>query len=76
MLSLATLSDEQFLKGDAAGKPTMVGGELRIAQGEGRLPVVVFVHGSSGIGSNIDMWARELNGQGISTFAIDGMTGS
>jgi dienelactone hydrolase len=70
-----TLSDEQFLKADATGKTTLVAGELRIAQGEGRLPAVVLVHGSSGIGSNIDMWERELNGQGISTFAIDGMTG-
>jgi dienelactone hydrolase len=70
-----TLSDEQFLKADATGKPTMVAGELRIAQGDGRLPAVVLVHGSSGIGGNIDMWERELNGQGISTFAIDGMTG-
>jgi hypothetical protein len=37
-----TLSDEQFLKGDsAAGKPVVVSGELRIAQGSGRLPVVI-----------------------------------
>jgi dienelactone hydrolase len=70
-----TLSDEQFLKADATGKPTLVAGELRIAQGDGQLPAVVLVHGSSGIGGNIDMWERELNGQGISTFAIDGMTG-
>jgi dienelactone hydrolase len=70
-----TLSDEQFLKGDATGKPILVGGELRIAQGEGRLPAVVLVHGSGGIGGNIDMWARELNSQGISTFTVDGLTG-
>jgi dienelactone hydrolase len=70
-----TLSDEQFLKGDASGKAVTVTGELRIAQGDGRLPAVVLVHGSSGIGPNIDTWVRELNAEGISTFAIDGFTG-
>ena len=36
-----TISDEQFLKGDAYGKPTTIAGGLRIAQGSGRLPPVV-----------------------------------
>jgi len=31
-----TLSDEQFLKGDAGGKSVLVSGQLRIAQGSGR----------------------------------------
>lgn len=70
-----TLSDEQFLKGDAGGKPVTVSGQFRIAPGQGRLPVVVLVHGSSGIGSNIDMWAREFQDMGVSSFAIDGFTG-
>ncbi len=39
-----TLSDEQFLKGDADGKSVVVSGHLRIAQGYGRLPVVVMIH--------------------------------
>ena len=33
-----TLSDQQFLTGDANGKPVTVAGEFRIAQGSGRLP--------------------------------------
>jgi dienelactone hydrolase len=71
-----TISDEGFLKGDAAaGKPVIVTGELRVAQGTGRLPVVVLVHGSSGIGPNVDLWTRDFNAMGISTFAIDGFTG-
>ena len=71
-----TLSDEQFLKGDsAAGKPVVVSGQLRIAQGSGRLPVVVMIHGSGGMGANIDFWTREFNEIGISTFALDGFTG-
>ena len=70
-----TLSDQQFLKADPDGKPVTVSGQLRIAQGSGRLPTVVLVHGSGGMGANIDMWARELNEMGVSTFALDGFTG-
>lgn len=71
-----TLSDEQFLKGDsAAAKPVVVSAELRIAQGSGRLPVVVLIHSSSGMMANIDFWTRELNEMGVSTFALDGFTG-
>jgi dienelactone hydrolase len=36
---------------------------------------VILVHGSSGIGPGIELWTHELNGMGISTFAIDGFTG-
>jgi dienelactone hydrolase len=70
-----TLTDQQFLTGDAAGKPVTVTGELRIAQGTGRLPVIILMHGSGGIGPNIETWARQFNAMGISTFAIDGFTG-
>jgi dienelactone hydrolase len=70
-----TLTDEQFLAGDANGKSVTVAGEFRIAQGQGKLPVVVLVHGSGGMGPNVEMWARELNQMGISTFALDGFTG-
>ncbi|MGZ5103495.1 MAG: dienelactone hydrolase family protein [Usitatibacter sp.] len=70
-----TLSDPQFLRGDPSGKAVTIAGELRIAQGEGRLPAVVLLHGSSGVGNNIDGWVRELNAQGISTFVVDGFTG-
>ena len=70
-----TLTDQQFLKGDASGKPVTITGQLRIAQGSGRLPVVVLQHGSGGFGANIDVWSREFNELGISTFALDGFTG-
>ena len=70
-----TLSDAQFLKGDANGRPTTINGEFRIALGAGRLPVVVIQHGSGGIGSNIGMWEREFNAIGVSTFTLDGLTG-
>ena len=70
-----TLSDTQFLKGDTNGKATTTSGEFRIAAGSGRLPVVVLQHGSGGLGANIEMWERELNAIGVSTFALDGFTG-
>jgi dienelactone hydrolase len=70
-----TLSDQQFLAGDAGGKAVNVTGEFRIAQGSGKLPVVILIHGSGGMGPNVESWARALNAMGISTFALDGFTG-
>src|SRR5262249_30875362 len=70
-----TLSDSQFLKGDTEAPAVAVSGQLRVARGNGRLPVVVLIHGSGGMGPNIEMWAKEFNAVGISTFAIDGFTG-
>jgi dienelactone hydrolase len=70
-----TVSDQQFLTGDINGKPVTVTGEFRIAQGSGRLPVVVLMHGSSGVGAAMEPWVRQFNEMGISTFVIDGFTG-
>jgi hypothetical protein len=35
---------------------------------------MVLVHGSSGIGINIDHWARELNKIGVASFLLDCFT--
>lgn len=70
-----TLSDQQFLTGSTEGKPVTVSGEFRIAQGSGRLPVVVLMHGSSGVGAAMEPWVHTFNAMGISTFVIDGFTG-
>jgi len=70
-----TLSDTQFLRGDANGKATTTSGQLRLAKNSGRLPLVVLQHGSAGMAPNVEMWARELNKIGVSTFALDGFTG-
>ena len=71
-----TLSDQQFLSGDAAaGRPVTVAGEFRVAQGTGKLPVVVLMHGSSGVGATTEAWVHAFNAMGISTFVIDGFTG-
>jgi len=61
-----TISDEQFLKGDAYGQPTIIAGTLRIAKGPGRLPLVVFVAGSGGFNPNIDVWGKQFEEMGIS----------
>lgn len=70
-----TLSDKQFLVGDQNGKPVTVTGEFRVAQGTGRLPVAILMHGSGGIGPNIEPWVTQFNAMGVSTFVIDGFTG-
>src|SRR5512136_1601276 len=70
-----TISDEQFLKGDAYGKPTTIAGVLRVAQGSGRLPLVIFAAGSGGFATNIDVWDRQFEQMGISTFAMDSFAG-
>ena len=70
-----TLSDAQFLIGDANARATVTTGVLRIPRGEGRLPVVVLQHGSGGMAANIEMLSRELNAIGVSTLALDGFTG-
>ena len=70
-----TISDQQFLIGDGNGKPVTVAGEFRVAQGSGRLPVVVLMHGSSGVSATMEAWVRTFNAMGISTFVIDGFSG-
>jgi dienelactone hydrolase len=70
-----TLSDRQFLTGSSEGTPVTVSGEFRLAQGTGRLPVVVLMHGSSGVGPAMEPWVHSFNAMGISTFVIDGFTG-
>ncbi|MGE7470542.1 dienelactone hydrolase family protein [Bosea sp. NPDC003192] len=70
-----TISDSQFLAGDDKGKDVTLTGALSIAQGSGRLPVAVLMHGSGGIGGNIEHWKRQLHAIGVSTFVIDGLTG-
>src|SRR6478735_11581966 len=70
-----TISDQQFLTGDANGKQVTVAGELRIAQGSGRLPVVVMMHGSGGVSGVSEAWVHQFNSMGISTFVLDSFSG-
>lgn len=70
-----TLTDQEFLTGKKEGKPVILAGELRIPRsGTDRLPAVVLVHGSGGMGGYVDDWAQWLNALGVATFAIDSFT--
>jgi acetyl esterase/lipase len=73
-----TLTDQQFLAGDKAGaKATTLGGELSIAQGTGRLPAVILMHGSGRAGGNIGLLAAPAAPNGhLEPSVIDGMTGA
>ncbi|MGB8741802.1 MAG: dienelactone hydrolase family protein [Xanthobacteraceae bacterium] len=75
LIQTLTISDEQFLKGESFGMPTIISGTLRVAPGTGRHPLVVLVHGSGGIEENIARWEKVFASLGISTFAINSFTG-
>jgi dienelactone hydrolase len=71
-----TLSDQQFLTGDKNAKSTLIAGELRLPQGAtGKVPAVVLLHGSGGVGPGPEMWARHFNEMGIAAYTIDSLTG-
>ena len=54
----------------------MLAVELRIPQVQkAKFPAVVLIHGSGGLGSNIDMWVHELNKAGIATLIVDTFSG-
>jgi len=75
-LKTMTLTDEQFLTGVKEGKPDVIAGELRIPRpGTDRLPAIVLVHGSGGVGGHVHVWSQELNKMGVATFLLDGFTG-
>jgi dienelactone hydrolase len=74
-IATLTISDEQFLKGDASGRPTVISGRLKLAQGSGRLPLAILLHGSGGIEENAALWERLFASSGISSFEIDSFTG-
>lgn len=71
-----TLSDSAFLKGDrSAAKPVTLASQLHIAQGPGKRPLVVLLHGSAGINGGNELWAREFAEMGVSTLLVDSFTG-
>jgi dienelactone hydrolase len=70
-----TLSDKQFLTGAKEGITKTIGGELRLPQGNEKFPAIVLVHGSAGVGANVDRWAHELNEIGVAAFLLDSFTG-
>jgi dienelactone hydrolase len=67
---------QDFLTGQQKnGSSVTIAGALRIPRlGSDRLPVVILVHGSGGVGGNVDRWSQELNGVGLATFTLDSFT--
>jgi len=64
-----TLPLDAFLRGDKNRPEVLLGGELRLPFGtSGRVPAVILIHGSGGIGAGSDMWAHILNEAGIAAF--------
>ena len=71
-----TMSDQDFLNGRTDGKPVTLAGELRIPRpGADKLPAVVLLHGSGGVGRNVVDWEQELSSMGVATFVLDAFTG-
>ena len=66
-----TLHTQQILQGETHGTPTAIAGELRIPPISGRLPAVIFLHGSLGLGPAQEQWADDLNAIGIAVFLLD-----
>lgn len=69
-------TNQSFLTGQKSDKRVVLAGELRIAKGgTEKLPAVILVHGSGGIGASADRWATELNSIGASAFILDSFAG-
>lgn len=70
-----TVSTQQFLAG-AHGSDVLLAGELRLPVGSaGKVPAVILVHGSGGVGPNVDQWAGDLNAIGVAAFILDSFGG-
>jgi dienelactone hydrolase len=75
-IQTVTLKTQQILTGETKGAPATLAGELRIPKpGSDRLPVVVLIHGSGGVGGNVDAWAKEINSLGVAAFILDTFSG-
>lgn len=71
-----TPSTIDFLNGKVDGPIATIAGELRIPTfGTNKLPAVILVHGSGGVGNNVTAWAAEFNKLGIAAFILDSFTG-
>ncbi len=74
-----TLSAKEFLTGAGSGTPVTLAGELRIPKpGTDKLPAIILIHGSGGLGGSLSpaaQWAAEFNAAGLATFALDSFSG-
>jgi len=71
-----TLSDQQLLTGEDNGARVTIAGELRFPRGStDRLPAVILLHGSGGIGAREEFWSKYISELGIASFLVDSFTG-
>jgi len=75
-VSSITMTDQAFLNGLENGRSVTIAGELRLPRaGVDRLPLVILLHGSSGIGSSVTDWEQDLLAMGVATFVLDSFSG-
>jgi len=75
-ITSVTLKDPDLLAGRRDGQPVTIAGELRIPRTKTeKLPAVVLLHGSAGIGSWMEDWSKELHQLGIASFVVDSFSG-
>jgi dienelactone hydrolase len=75
-LATQTLSAQEFLLNSGPGKPHILAVELKIPQCQAtKFPAVVLMHGSGGIGSNIETWTQALNRAGFASLVVDSFSG-
>jgi dienelactone hydrolase len=72
----ATISDKDLLTGHPErGRPVKIFGELNIPlSADGRVPVVVMLHGAAGILPYVTEWRSEFAAMGVATFIVDSFT--
>jgi acetyl esterase/lipase len=72
----STPTDRQFITGAKAANAVTIAGVLSIPRlGTDRLPAVILMHGSGGMGGNVNYWLKQLTASGIATFAVDYFSG-
>lgn len=71
-----TPTTTEFLTGAKGGQPAVIWGDLELPpSGTGRLPAVILIHGSEGVGPREARWAEELAEIGVATFIVDSTSG-
>lgn len=61
-----------LIRRPGGGEPAQPVGHLFLPPGEGKVPAVIFVHGSGGIyDAMLDYWPKQFNAAGIALFALD-----
>lgn len=73
-----TMTDREFLTGASPAGDITLAGVLRVPTAEGKVPAVVLLEHSAGLGAPdsgyFDVWATDLNALGIATLQVDSFT--